>query len=564
MNSISASPPLLNGGQLLVNALQTHAVNRVFCVPGESYLPVLDALYDSNIKNTLCRHEGGAAMMAEAWGKITGTPGICLVTRGPGTTNACSGLHVALQDSTPMILFIGQIGSHIREREAFQEVDYRRFLGNSVKWIAEIDDADRMDELISRAFHTATSGRPGPVALALPETTLSAMASPKPVAPWAQIETYPGASELEQLAHLLSNARKPLMILGGSRWNEQSVVDIQTLAQAWQIPVACSFRRQMLFDHTHPNYAGDVGIGINPALRQQVIDADVVVLVGGRFSEIPSQDYTLLNIPTPHQTLVHIYPGAEELGRIYSANLPIHASPTAFVQSFKNVSIPTNNIDRQALVSDSHSAYDTWSAANMTTPGNVQMAAIMNHLAEQLPDDAVITNGAGNYASWIHRFWKFKRYGSQVAPTSGSMGYGLPAAIAAKLADPNRAVIAFAGDGCFQMTLQELGTAIQAEANVIILLVDNGMYGTIRMHQEKTFPGRVSATTLVNPDFAVLAQSYGAFSATVEKDADFPIALQAALNADTTSLIHIKISPEAITPTTTLRQLRDQALADDR
>jgi acetolactate synthase-1/2/3 large subunit len=563
MNSTIPTPSHMNGGQLLVNALQNHTVKRVFCVPGESYLPVLDALHDSKIKNTLCRHEGGAAMMAEAWGKITGMPGICLVTRGPGATNACSGLHVALQDSTPMILFIGQIGSHIREREAFQEVDFRRFLGNAVKWVAEIDDANRMDELISRAFHTATSGRPGPVALALPESTLSAMAEPQLVAPWKQVETYPGASELEQLTALLKSAQKPLMILGGSRWDEQSVIDIQALAQAWQIPVACSFRRQMLFDHTHPNYAGDVGIGINPILRQQVTDADVIVLVGGRFSEMPSQDYTLLNIPTPQQTLVHIYPGAEELGRVYRAHLPIHASPSAFVQAFKNVSIPADNANRQALVSRSHSAYETWSTANMTTPGNVQMAAVINHLSEQLPDDAVITNGAGNYASWIHRFWKFKHYGSQVAPTSGSMGYGLPAAIAAKLNDPSRVVVAFAGDGCFQMTLQELGTAIQAEANVIILLIDNGMYGTIRMHQEKTFPGRESATTLVNPDFAALAQSYGALASTVEKDDDFPAALEAALQAKTPSLIHIKISPEAITPTTTLSQLRAEALAAD-
>jgi len=553
----------MNGGKLLVNALENHGVNRVFCVPGESYLPVLDALYDSSITNTLCRHDGGAAMMAEAWGKITGTPGICLVTRGPGATNACSGLHVALQDSTPMILFIGQIGAHIREREAFQEVDYRRFLGNSVKWVAEVDDANRMDEMISRAFHTATSGRPGPVALALPESTLSALAVPKPVAPWKQVETHPGAVQLNQLADLLSSAQRPLMILGGSRWNEQSVADIQTLAQAWQIPVACSFRRQMLFDHTHPNYAGDVGIGINPTLKQQVADADVLVLLGARFSEMPSQDYTLLNIPTPAQTLVHVYPGAEELGRVYRAHLPVHASPTAFVQAFKAVAIPSDIADRQALVTDSHAAYESWSTASMTTPGSVQMAAVMNHLSEQLPDDAVITNGAGNYASWIHRFWKFRCYGSQVAPTSGSMGYGLPAAIAAKLADPNRVVVAFAGDGCFQMTLQELGTAIQSKANVIILVIDNGIYGTIRMHQEKTFPGRVSATTLVNPDFAALAQSYGALTATVENDDEFPAALEAALQADTTSLIHIKTSPEAITPTSTLSQLRNAAMSAD-
>lgn len=560
MNPSTPAPSSRNGGQLLVNALETHGVKRVFCVPGESYLPVLDALHDSEIKNTLCRHEGGASMMAEAWGKIAETPGICFVTRGPGATNACSGLHVALQDSTPMILFIGQIGAQIREREAFQEVDYRRFLGSSVKWVAEIDDASRIDEMVSRAFFTATSGRPGPVALALPESTLSAWAEPKKIAPWQQVETHPGVAELEQLAQLLSTAQKPLMIVGGSRWDEQSVLDLQALAQAWKIPVACSFRRQMLFDHTHPNYAGDVGIGINPQLKQQILDSDVLLLIGGRFSEMPSQDYTLLNIPTPAQTLIHVYPGAEELGRVYRAHLSIHASPKAFIRAFTRVPIPPDTIQRDKLVREGHEQYNNWSTADMKTPGNVQMSTVMNQLAALLPDNAVITNGAGNYASWIHRFWKFKHYGSQLAPTSGSMGYGLPAAIAAKLFDPQRTVVAFAGDGCFQMTMQELGTALQAQANVIILLIDNGMYGTIRMHQEKTFPGRISATTLINPDFTQLAKSYGAYADTVENDNDLVPALTAALQAEKPALLHIRINPEAITPTTTLSQLRSDAL----
>ncbi|MFK7853859.1 MAG: thiamine pyrophosphate-binding protein [Granulosicoccus sp.] len=564
MNPTKPAPTPMNGGQILVNALETHGVKRVFCVPGESYLPVLDALHDSEINTTLCRHEGGASMMAEAWGKIAETPGICFVTRGPGATNACSGLHVALQDSTPMILFIGQIGTQIREREAFQEVDYRRFLGSSVKWVAEIDDADRIDEMVSRAFFTATSGRPGPVALALPESTLAALAEPKEMAPWQQIETYPGVAELEQLAQLLATAQKPLMIVGGSRWDEQSVLDLQALAQAWKIPVACSFRRQMLFDHSHPNYAGDVGIGINPNLKQQIDESDVLLLVGGRFSEMPSQDYTLVSIPTPNQTLVHVYPGAEELGRVYRAHLPIHASPRSFIEAFKKIPIPLNNIQRDTLINECHNKYENWSMANMTTPGRVQMGTVMNQLAALLPADSVITNGAGNYASWIHRFWKFKHYGSQLAPTSGSMGYGLPAAIAAKLYEPNRTVVAFAGDGCFQMTLQELGTAIQAQANVIILVIDNGIYGTIRMHQEKNFPGRVSATTLVNPDFADLANSYGAYAATVEDDSDFVPALTAAINAKKPALIHIRVSPEAITPTTTLSQLRCNALKADQ
>ncbi len=548
-----------SGGQLLVNALKTHGVERVFCVPGESYLPVLDALYDSGIENTLCRQEGGAAMMAEAWGKLTGKPGICFVTRGPGATNATAGLHVALQDSTPMILFIGQIDTGIREREAFQEVNYHRFLGEAVKWVAEIEDAERMDEMISRAFHVATSGRPGPVALALPENALAQLANPRAIAPWQQIETCPGEEQMSQLASLLKDAAKPMVIVGGSRWSKEAVLDFQAIAQDWQLPVACSFRRQMLFDHTHDNYAGDVGIGINPALRQRIEEADLLLMIGARLSEMPSQDYSLLDIPSPRQTLIHVHPGAEELGRVYRPALAIHASPTAFVAAMKSRAIAGQSPARLARVESAHQDYLAWSSPHVTTPGEVQMGRVMQTLADTLPEDAIITNGAGNYASWIHRFWKFRHYGSQLAPTSGSMGYGLPAAIAARLCEPERTVVAFAGDGCFQMTMQEFGTAAQAGANIIVLLIDNGIYGTIRMHQERHFPGRVSATTLQNPDFAVLASAYGAFSCTVNSDAEFLPALQQAMAADTPSLIHVRISAEAITPTMTLSQIRQQA-----
>lgn len=548
-----------SGGQLLVNALKTHGVERVFCVPGESYLPVLDALYDSGIENTLCRQEGGAAMMAEAWGKLTGKPGICFVTRGPGATNATAGLHVALQDSTPMILFIGQIDTGIREREAFQEVNYHRFLGEAVKWVAEIEDAERMDEMISRAFHVATSGRPGPVALALPENALAQLANPRSIAPWQQIETCPGEEQMSQLAELLKDAARPMVIVGGSRWSKEAVLDFQAIAQDWQLPVACSFRRQMLFDHTHGNYAGDVGIGINPALRERIEEADLLLMIGARLSEMPSQDYSLLDIPSPRQTLIHVHPGAEELGRVYRPALAIHASPTAFVASMKSRPIVGQSPARLVQVESAHQDYLSWSSPDVTTPGDVQMGRVMQSLADTLPEDAIITNGAGNYASWIHRFWKFRHYGSQLAPTSGSMGYGLPAAIAAKLCEPKRTVVAFAGDGCFQMTMQEFGTAVQASANIIVLLIDNGIYGTIRMHQERHFPGRVSATTLQNPDFAVLASAYGAFSCTVNSDAEFLPALQQAMTADTPSLIHVRISAEAITPTMTLSQIRQQA-----
>jgi len=550
----------LNGGQLIVNALATHGVERVFCVPGESYLPVLDALHDSDIQTTVCRQEGGAAMMAEAWGKLKGMPGICFVTRGPGATNATAGVHIAQQDSSPMILFIGQIGAGIREREAFQEVDYRAFLGTAVKWVAEIEDASRIDEMVARAFHTATSGRPGPVALALPESTLSQMAVASVVKAWTQVETYPGPTELRRFTHMLAEAERPLAIVGGSRWCEQSVLDFQQIAEQWQLPVACSFRRQMLFDHTHVNYAGDVGIGINPDLRQQIEQADLIILIGTRFSEMPSQDYQLLAVPTPSQQLIHVYPGAEELGRVYQADLAVHASPEALVQSLKSLCPPVHDASRASRVASLHDNYIQWSSAVMHTPGKVQMSSVLNTMAKQLPDNAVITNGAGNYASWIHRFWQFRRYGSQVAPTSGSMGYGLPAAIAAKLADPERCVVAMAGDGCFQMTMQEFGTAVQSGAAVIVIVIDNGMYGTIRMHQEKIFPGRVSATTLQNPDFAALARAYGVSGQTVSSSEQFPAALQEAMQSDAPSLIHILLDPEAITPTTTLSKLRDSAL----
>ncbi|MFK7994662.1 MAG: thiamine pyrophosphate-binding protein [Granulosicoccus sp.] len=559
MRQTPENPSHLTGGQLLVNALETHGTKRIFCVPGESYLPVLDALHDSKIQTTVCRHEGGASMMAEATGKLDGTPGVCFVTRGPGATNACAGVHIAQQDSTPMIIFIGQIGMHLREREAFQEIDYRRFLGASVKWVAEIDSAERIDEFISRAFHTATSGRPGPVALVLPETTLSASARPVKVEPWQQVETHPGEADVQRLAAMIETAERPLAILGGSRWNAKAVEQIQQFAQRWQLPVCCSFRRQMLFDHLHPNYAGDVGIGINPQLADTVRQSDLVILLGGRFSEMPSQDYTLLDVPSPDQPLVHIYPGAEELGRVYRSQLAINASPITMLSAVEKLPVFAERSaeKRQSYVERCHANYLAWSLPEVTTPGDVQMASIIDVLQRKVPDDAIITNGAGNYASWIHRFWKFRHYGSQLAPTSGTMGYGLPAAIAGKLHQPDRCVIAFAGDGCIQMTLQEIGTAMQYRANIIIIVVDNGIYGTIRMHQEINFPGRISGTDLYNPDFAALARAYGATGITVNRTEEFPDALARALSANTPALIHLKTSAEAITPTSTLSSIRD-------
>ena len=550
-----------SGGALIVDALEAHGVKQLFCVPGESYLEVLDALHDSTIVTTSARQEGGAAMMAEAWGKLHGTPGICFVTRGPGATNASAGIHVAQQDSTPMILFIGQINSQLRHREAFQEVDYGQYLGSMAKWVAEIDSPDRIIEMVSRAWSVATSGRPGPVVLVLPEDTLSGTAISTKIKPFEVLETYPSSADLQHLANLLEQANKPIIIMGGSRWCADSVAHIATFAEQFKVPVACSFRRQMLFNHNHPNYAGDVGLGINPDLKSAISDADLVILMGGRFSEVPSQNYQLLGVHDTQQQLIHIHASAEELGRVYRADLAIHASPKALAKGLSQLN-PTQKTtpERFDHLARCHKNYQNWSSLPTEAhPGEVQMPAIMAHLATSLPKNAIITNGAGNYATWIHRFWKFSEYGTQLAPTSGSMGYGLPAAVAAKMAFPNKTVIAFAGDGCFQMTMQEFGTAVQAKAAVVVLVIDNGMYGTIRMHQELHFPDRISVTNLVNPDFCALAKAYGAYAFQVTNSDQFPQALSAAIAAKKPALIHIKLDPQALTPSKTLNQIRDGA-----
>ncbi|MHA7774355.1 thiamine pyrophosphate-binding protein [Roseibium sp. M-1] len=546
------------GGKLLVEALERHGAERVFCVPGESYLAVLDALYDASIPVTVCRQEGGAAMMADAWGKLTGKPGICMVTRGPGATNASAGVHVAAQDSTPMILFIGQIERGMREREAFQEIDYRQMFGGIAKWVAEIDHAERVPEFISRAYHVATSGRPGPVVLALPEDMLVELAGAQQPPAWTQVETHPGLTQMADLQKRLWAAERPIAILGGSRWSEEAVAAFTRFAERFDLPVACSFRRQMLFDNLHANYAGDVGIGINPKLLARVKASDLILLVGGRLSEMPSQSYSLLDIPTPSQQLVHVHPDAEELGRVYRPALAIHASPTAFCKAAEGLQPPTE-LKGAGEAAKAHQDYLDWSGARPQVPGALQMSGVMDWLEANLPEDAVCTNGAGNYATWLHRFHRFRRYGTQAAPTSGSMGYGLPAAVAAKLAFPEREVVCFAGDGCLQMTMQEFGTACQDGANIVVLAIDNGMYGTIRMHQEKTYPGRPSATKLVNPDFAALARSYGAHGETVSTTDEFGPAFERARAAGTPALLHLKLDPEAITPAASLSQIRAAA-----
>ncbi|HEX2655475.1 MAG TPA: thiamine pyrophosphate-binding protein [Xanthobacteraceae bacterium] len=549
-----------SGGEVLVDQLIAHGVRHVFCVPGESYLAALDALHDRDVNVTVCRQEGGAAMMAEAVGKLTGRPGICFVTRGPGATNASAGIHIARQDSTPMIVFVGQVGRDMREREAFQELDYRAVFGTVAKWATEIDDAARIPEIVSRAFFMATSGRPGPVVIALPEDMLTDRVAVPDAPGFEPIETWPGLTDTTKIQKLLWAAERPIMLLGGSRWSEQACAAVMRFAERFELPIATTFRRAHLFDAMHRCYAGDLGIGPNPKLLARVKEADLIVLVGGRLGEMPSQSYTLLDIPTPSQTFVHVHPGAEELGRVYRPHLAINAAPTAFAAALEGLQ-PPNEIRWREGTKEAHTDYLVWSEKATPVPGPANPGEIVTWLRVHLPDDAILCNGAGNYASWIHRFHRFRRFGTQLAPTSGSMGYGLPAAVGAKRLYPDRTVVCFAGDGCFLMHGQEFATAVQYDLPIIVIVIDNGMYGTIRMHQEREYPGRVSATALRNPDFVAYAQAFGGFGVKVETTADFPAAFDAAVKSGKPSILHVKIDPEAITPTATLAGIRAKALA---
>lgn len=547
------------GGQILVGQLVSHGVKHVFCVPGESFLAVLDALVDVNIEVTVCRQEGGAAMMADAHGKLTGQPGICMVTRGPGASNALAGIHIAKQDSTPLIVFVGQIERGMREREAFQEMDYRAVFGQAAKWATEIDDAARIPEILSRAFHVATSGRPGPVVIALPEDMLVEMATVPDAPQYKAIDSAPAAGQMADLARRISAAKAPVAILGGTRWDAKSVKEFTAFAEKFKLPVAVSFRRQMLFPANHPCFIGDVGIGLNPALLKRIEHADLVLLVGGRMSEMPSQAYTLFDIPVPKQTLVHVHPDSGELGRVYRASLAINASPAAFAAELAALPVPAAT-PWAADTATMHQSYLAWSDPSpIKTPGAVQMGGVMEYLESHLPADAIMTNGAGNFATWLHRFHRFTQYGTQLAPTSGSMGYGLPAAVGAKRLSPEKMVVCFAGDGCFMMHGQEFATAVQYNLPIIVLIIDNGMYGTIRMHQEKHYPGRISATHLQNPDFAAYARAFGGHGERVESTDQFAAAFERAVASGKPAIVHCLIDPEAITPTTTISKLRAAA-----
>ena len=543
-----------HGGNLLVDQLVAEGVERVFCVPGESYLAALDALHDAPVHTVVARHEGGAAMMAEAHGKITGRPGVAFVTRGPGATNASAGVHVAMQDSTPMVLFVGQVASDQRDREAFQEVDLRAMFAPLAKWAAEIDRTDRIPEYVARAFRVAASGRPGPVVLALPEDVLSAEA-PGPreaLPPVPPLRHEPSAAEIDAVRDALSEAERPLAIVGGGGWSGEATVALAKLATDWDLPIGTSFRCQDYFDNRHDCYAGDVGIGIDPALARRVAEADLLLVIGARLGEMTTGGYTLVRAPVPEQALIHVHADPDEIGRVYRPALGIAANPSSFVQALARLS-PERPPQWSAWRAAARADRTEWIRPR-ETPGSVRLERVVAHLNDVLPAEAFVANGAGNYAAWMHRYFEYRGWSdgvrTQLAPTSGSMGYGLPAAIAAKLAHPAREAIALAGDGCFQMTMAEFGTACEQEANVVVLVCNNGVYGTIRMHQELRYPGRPSATGLANPDFAALARSYGAFGETVENDAEFPAALERARSAGRPALLDLRTDPAAVTPRT--------------
>lgn len=550
-----ANVTVRSAAQVLVDQLRIQGVERVFCVPGESYLAVLDALRDSGIAVTVCRNEGGAAMMAEAYGKATGRPGICFVTRGPGATNASGGVHIAQQDSTPMILFAGQVEIENRGRGAFQEMDFRAVFGSMTKFTAEIDDPDQMAETVASAFEAAMSGRPGPVVLALPHDMLPMPSKSTDVERVSALEIAPRPQDIAALEKLIAQSQRPMLILGGSRWSDAACASLMRFAASFGIPVCTSFRRAHLFDALHPAYAGDLGLGPNPKLLVRVKASDLVIAVGTRLNELTTQAYSLFDIPTPQMTLVHVFPGAGDIGRVWHPHLGIHASPQAFAAAIDKLVPPSHGHD----IAAAHQDYLDWSEKPTPQPGPVNLSEIMIWLRGHLPDDAILCNGAGNYAAWIHRFYRFRRFATQVAPVCGFMGYGVPAAIAMKQLHPQRRVVALAGDGDFLMTGQEFATAVQYGVPVIILVFDNGCYGTIRMHQEREYPGRVSATDLRNPDFAAMAKSFGGFGATVEKTEDFAPAFLAAEASGQPAILHIKFDAEGIAPATTLSAIRANA-----
>ena len=547
-----------NGGQVLVQSLVTLGARKAFGVPGESYLAVLDALHDTNGRLDFinCRNEGGAAFMAAAWGKLMGQPGICMVTRGPGVTNAAIGIHTAMQDSAPMIVFVGQVGTDMRGREAFQEIDYCAVFGTMAKWVVEVDDVNRLPELLARAWTTALTGRPGPVVVALPEDMLTSLTDATPLTGPALIhEPGPAPAAVEQALALLAAATRPVLLVGGVNWTSQGRADLHRFAEGSDIPVVAAFRYQDRFDNFSASYVGEAGVGMPPHVKALIREADVILAVNVRFGEMTTDGYTLLDVPMPKQTLIHVHGSDRELGKIYQPALGIQAGPNAFAAALRPVQGAWAD-----WRSNARKGYEE-SLAAPPQPSPVDMMAATQHLRQVLPEDVVLTNGAGNFTVWPNKFFPFGPKARLLAPQSGAMGYGLPAAIAAKIAYPERRVVCFAGDGDFQMTCQELATATQHGAQPIVLILNNGIYGTIRAHQERNYPERVSGTDMINPDFVALARAYGFHAERVATTADFPAAFARAMDSKTGAVLDLDISPEALTPRQTLSQIRATGLA---
>jgi acetolactate synthase-1/2/3 large subunit len=548
-----------HGGKILADALVAQGVKMAFGVPGESYLPLLDGLLDvrDKLSFVMCRQEGGASYMAEAYGKLTGEPGVLLVTRGPGATNGSIGVHTGFQDSTPMVMFIGQVGNDMVEREAFQEIDYRRMFGQMAKWTAQIDRVERIPEYVSHAFHTATAGRPGPVVLALPEDMLFSQAAVADVDRHHVVRPAPAPADFSEFKKVLEKAKQPFVIIGGGGWDRETSLGLQKWIESTGLPIGTSFRCQDLFDNRSPSYAGDVGIGINPKLAQRVKDADVLLVIGARLGEMTTSAYSLLEAPQPRQTLIHVHAGAEELGRVYRPALAINSGYPQFVEALQGFKFESKDWKNQTATA--RAEYLEWIAPR-PMPGKLQYGEVIKWLSANLPADAIVAGGAGNFAGWLHRHFQYKGFRTQLGPTNGSMGYGYPAAVAAKLAAPKRTVLAVCGDGDFLMNGQELATAVQYGAHFVALVVNNGLYGTIRMHQEREYPGRVFGTALQNPDFAAYARAFGGHGETVERTEDFAPAFERASRSGKPALIELRIDPDAITPATTLSAVREKAL----
>jgi acetolactate synthase I/II/III large subunit len=545
------------GARILVDQLIVHGVDTVFCVPGESYIAALDALRDAPIRLVVARHEAGAANMAEAYGKLTGRPGICFVTRAPGATHAATGVYTAFQDSTPLILFVGQVPRVNRGREAFQELDYAAAFGSYSKWVDEVQQPGSFPETTAHAFQTALSGRSGPVVVALPEDVLDARAEVSDAAPRVPVQAAPSAADLALLRELLGAAERPLVVVGGGGWSAQAAADLQGFAEANGLPVATSFRRQDYVDNASPSYAGVLTIGHDPALASRLRDADLLLVVGSRLGDIPTRGYTTLEPPRTPQTLVHIHADADELGRVFEPDLPIVSGSPEFLAAARALE-PVEAAQRAAWTESARTDFIS-GLRHRRGPGELDLGDVIEHLRERLPDDAILTNGAGNYTVWCHLYYVFRRYRTQLAPCSGAMGYGIPAALAAKVVFPERTVVCVSGDGDFLMSGHEFAAAVQEKLPIVVLVVNNGIYGTIRMHQERLFPGRVVGTDLVNPDFVAWARAFGAYGELVVRSKDFPDALERALGEDRPALLELKVDPEAITPRETLSEIRSAA-----